>query len=108
VSPRFHWVLRGAIAFIILTFIAFTMTTLLSCRPLNAFWNQVDFVWGATHIEGKDYVCYNEPLHYFFNITITVIQDFMVCLMPMALFWRLKMPLRQKMALGVLFGVGIL
>ncbi len=32
----------------------------------------------------------------------------MVCLMPMALFWKLRMPLRQKMALGVLFGVGIL
>jgi hypothetical protein len=108
VTPTFHWMLRGAIAFIVLSFVAFTMTTLLSCRPLNAFWNQVDFEWNITHQPGRDYVCYNEPLHYFFNVTITVIQDFMVTLMPMALFYKLKMPIRQKVALGVLFGVGIL
>jgi hypothetical protein len=98
VTPTFHWMLRGAIAFIVLTF----------CRPLNAFWNQVDFEWNITHQPGRDYVCYNEPLHYFFNISITVLQDFMVTLMPMALFYKLKMPIRQKVALGVLFGVGIL
>ena len=107
-TPTFQWIMRGAIAFIVVTFVAFTMTTLLSCRPLNAFWNQVDFEWAITHKAGRDYVCYNEPLHYFFNISITVIQDFMVTLMPMALFYQLKMPMRQKVALAVLFGVGIL
>ncbi len=57
VTPTFHWMPRGCIAFIVLTFIAFTLTTILSCRPLNAFWNQVDFEWNLTHHEGRDYEC---------------------------------------------------
>jgi hypothetical protein len=83
------------------------VTVLLSCRPLNAFWWQVDFDWEYTHVEGVDYVCAKEPLIYICSISFVVLQDFMTVALPMTIFWRLRLPFRQKAVLSVLFGIGI-
>lgn len=107
VTPIFRWVLRAAIAFVVATHIAIMVTVLLSCRPLSAFWWQVDFDWEATHIEGIDYTCLQEPLIYICSISFVVVQDFMTVTLPMTIFWRLRLPFRQKVALSILFGVGI-
>jgi hypothetical protein len=84
------------------------LAPLLGCRPLNAFWNQVDFAWAATHVEGRDYVCFNEPADLLSASAISIVQDFIACFMPSVLFWKLQLPFRQKVALGALFSVGFL
>jgi hypothetical protein len=83
------------------------VTLLLSCRPLSAFWWQVDFDWEATHVEGIDYKCLQESLIYMWSISFVVVQDFMTVVLPMTIFWRIRLPFRQKVGLSILFGAGI-
>lgn len=106
ISRSFQRLLHGTVIFVALTALVFTIVPFASCRPLNAFWNQVNFLWEATHKDDKAWTCYNEPMNYFWNGAISFIQDAMTCAMPMVLFWKLRMPLRQKFALGALFCVG--
>ncbi|KAF7593768.1 hypothetical protein BBP40_010944 [Aspergillus hancockii] len=62
--------------------VAFVAVIYVSCQPLNAFWNQINPVWEATH----HWKCYNEPVH----III------------------LRISPREKLALGSIFVVGYL
>jgi hypothetical protein len=107
-STKFHWVVRISIVFVILSTIALMLPLFLGCRPLNAFWNQVDFTWAETHIEGRDYECFDEPADLLSAAAISIVQDFIACFMPSILFWKLQLPFRQKVALGALFAIGFL
>jgi hypothetical protein len=45
----------------------------------------------------------------FFNLNgiCNIIQDVSIYLLPIPMLWSLQMPLRQKVALGALFSVGL-
>jgi hypothetical protein len=107
-SPVFHWLVRLAILSVVLSTVAYELALFLSCRPLNAFWNQVSIPWIETHQEGKDYVCFNESLDYLSATAVSMVQDFMACLLPLVLFRAVQMPVRQKLALSGVFFVGFL
>jgi hypothetical protein len=107
VTPIFRRILKAVIGFVVATHIAIMIVVMLSCRPLNAFWWQVDFDWQLTHKENVDYVCANEANIYIGSIVFVVVQDFVTVILPMTIFWRLRLPFRQKVALSILFGVGI-
>jgi hypothetical protein len=96
------------IAFVVLSTIGWIFPPLLGCRPFNAWWNQVDYIWASTHIRGKDWQCFNEPADLLTASAFSIVQDFIACLMPSVLFWKLQLPFRQKLALSALFGIGIL
>jgi hypothetical protein len=97
------WVSIVSVAgYIIATIIA----GFLSCIPLSAFWMQVDLQWAATHTKGVDYHCTNEPAMLLAASTISIAQDFLACGLPLLLFWKLQLPVRQKIALAAIFGVG--
>jgi len=107
-STGFHWAVKTAILFVALHMITFTFTRFLACHPLNAFWNKVDIKWLQTHEEGKDYYCYNELAELLSVTSLSVLQDFLACLMPLVLFWKLHLPFQQKVALASLFLVGFM
>lgn len=108
ISPTFHWAVRCAIIFVTVSTIAFIMAPIFGCKPLNAFWNQVSIPWILTHVEGRDYRCFNEAADLLSAAAVSILQDFVACIMPMVLFWKLQLPRRQKIALGSLFVVGFL
>jgi hypothetical protein len=108
ISPLFHWVVRIAMASVVAYLITFELTLFLGCRPIDSFWNQVDFIWETTHKAGVDYHCFSEPANALAASGISIIQDFMACGMPIILFWKLNLPFRQKAALAAVFGVGFL
>jgi hypothetical protein len=108
ISPFFHWAVRIAMASVVLYAITFEMTLFLGCHPIDSFWNQVDLIWGTTHIEGVDYHCFSEPANALAASGISIVQDFMACGLPVVLFWKLNLPFRQKAALAAVFGVGFL
>jgi hypothetical protein len=108
VSPLFRFAVRAAIASVIAYGITFQLTLYLGCRPLNAYWNQVNINWIPTHTEGVDYYCFNELASVLSSTAISIVQDFITCGLPTILFWKLQLPIRQKVALGALFGVGFL
>lgn len=104
VSKGFLWTVRGIIAFVVAYFIVFEVTLFTGCRPFNAFWNEVNPYWEASH----EYHCINEAGNLFAASIVSVVQDFVVCFMPTILFWKLQLPRKQKIALGAIFGVGFL
>jgi hypothetical protein len=50
----------------------------------------------------------NEPANVLAASAISIIQDFLACGLPIILFWKLKLPRRQKVALAAIFSVGLL
>jgi hypothetical protein len=107
-STGFHWAVKTAIFFVALHIVTFTFTRFLLCRPLNAFWNQVDIKWLETHVEGRDYHCNDELAELLAVTSLSVALDFVACLMPIVLFWKLRLPIQQKIALASLFLVGFM
>jgi hypothetical protein len=106
ISTRFLYTVYAAIAFVVVYFIVFWVNLFTGCRPFYAFWMQVDLVWAAENA-GK-YYCFDELKNLIVAAGISVAQDFIACGLPMILFWKLKVPRRQKVALGAIFGVGFL
>jgi hypothetical protein len=106
VSPAFVWAIRAAIFSVVAYIITFEITLTVGCRPINAFWNEVNPIWRALN-ENK-YYCLNElDTLYGANIT-SITQDFLTFLLPLLLFRKLQIPFRQKVVLGCVFGVGFL
>jgi hypothetical protein len=106
VSRPFIWAVRATIFTVVAYVITFETTLIFGCRPTNAFWNEVNPFWRGEN-EGK-YFCLDEvSTLYGANIT-SIVQDFLACGMPLLLFWKLQLPIRQKILLGTIFGVGFL
>jgi hypothetical protein len=106
VSSRFRYCVWAAIGFVILYGLTFFIGVFLQCRPLNAYWNQGNLFWQAAH-QG-DWYCSDEAATIVAASVISMVQDFIACLLPMALFARLKISRKQKIALAGIFGVGFL
>jgi hypothetical protein len=96
----------AAIAFVVSFGIACNVTLLVGCRPFNAYWLQSNPTWLAAN-EGK-FHCYDEGTYIVVAATISMVTDFVVCVLPMSLFLKLNIAKRQKFALAAIFGVGFL
>jgi hypothetical protein len=107
ITPVLHWALRGTIAFIVTTHIAIQIALVTSCRPISAFWLQVDPHWAASHVSGKDYVCDSEAIVILSSIALVSVQDFMTVFLPMTLLSKIKLPFRQKVGLAAIFSLGV-
>jgi hypothetical protein len=71
-------------------------TIVFQCRPVQAAW---DF----TILERK---CITFPYFLYASGVIGLITDFVLVVFPIPLFWKLQLPMRQKLILTFLFGVG--
>ncbi|EJT74922.1 hypothetical protein GGTG_08760 [Gaeumannomyces tritici R3-111a-1] len=79
--------------------LAATFTTIFSCVPVQAFW-QVNLMKSARCI---DYVSLTQSL-----TSITIVTDLIICLVPIPYCWRLRLALRQRIFLSVVFAGGLL
>ena len=104
VHPRFMMVVKLAIASILAYFIVFFLLMFLQCRPTESYWRQFSF---PDKYEA-DYTCFFEGHLPTANAFISVITDFMTALLPIFLFVQVQLPIRQKISLGILFGVGLM
>jgi hypothetical protein len=106
VSNGFVWAIRVSIFSVAAYILTFENTLVFGCRPINAYWNEVDPIWRTSG--DHPYKCLSEVgALYAANIT-SIVQDFLTFLMPLVLFMKLQLPLRQKVVLSVIFGVGFL
>ncbi|KAF1973570.1 hypothetical protein BU23DRAFT_417880, partial [Bimuria novae-zelandiae CBS 107.79] len=72
-------------------------TVLLQCRPLDALWD-ASKVPGAKCIRIVDF--------YYANAALNITTDVLILLLPIRVLWGLHMPLRQRLSLCALFGMG--
>lgn len=103
ISPAFRWTMRIAILVIGGYSIAFSIVPIFACRPISAFWDQVDFDKLA---RGYKWTCINEGAEVVANGIISTVQDLVVAFLPTILCWNLQIPLRQKIALYSIFALG--
>jgi hypothetical protein len=92
------------IVIVVLSAIGQEITLLAGCKPFNAYWNQVDFAWAARN----KYSCYDEGAGQYATIAVGAFHDLMVCVIPMAMIAKVPLPRRQKVALFVLFSLGLM
>lgn len=98
---------RWAIYFLMAFVAALSITTFFFlafvCVPPYLFWDPE----AQTAAPEK---CLSQPTQQmFFNLNgiCNIMQDVSIYLLPMPMLWNLQMPLRQKLALGALFSVGL-
>ncbi|KAI1100047.1 hypothetical protein F4804DRAFT_320019 [Jackrogersella minutella] len=84
---------------IVMEGVTFTVTTIFECTPVDTFWLQ----WDGQHA-GR---CVNLQSLLWANIALGIIGDFWIISFPMVFVSRLKLRIREKFQVSVMFGVGI-
>lgn len=101
ISRTFRLATHASILFMVLFCAAFTIVLCTGCRPLAAFWNQFDM---NLQLAGYEYSCwFNEEADIMAASIISAFQDAITALLPTLLYWNLKIPRRQKVALTAVF-----
>ncbi|KAF1931325.1 uncharacterized protein M421DRAFT_56758 [Didymella exigua CBS 183.55] len=103
VSNRFRWAVWITIAFIASSTVAFTIVPIFGCDPISAFWDQANVV---LVLKGYKYRCFNEGADVFSACVISTFQDLITAVLPTFLYWNLRIPVRQKIALFGIFAIG--
>ena len=83
------------IVYNVLYLFAFSLTLLLICQPVEAYWNAFSPVWAATH---KSH-CAKEGASLPAAVGLSVVGDFYSTLLPLLLIFSLPLPMEQKLAL---------
>ncbi|KAK8024950.1 hypothetical protein PG990_002773, partial [Apiospora arundinis] len=90
---RLTW---GAVAFNVLTMIVFFVLLWAQCSPPSSYWN----------LDRTEQDCISEVPGIMSQAVVTVLTDFIVYVLPMPTLYRLSLPMRQRVGLMVLFGLG--
>lgn len=84
------------LTFIILSSSIITILTILSCRPVEYFWDR-DIAGGA---------CLDITALAYANSGLAVVQDLIIVLLPIIMLWRLQMTRKKKFFIGIMFALG--
>ncbi|KAK7718030.1 hypothetical protein SLS57_006177 [Botryosphaeria dothidea] len=104
IRPWFKWTIWINMAYIAGYAIAIIIGLALECTPFHAYWDKVNPFWALSH----EYTCINEGAANVAGGAISASQDFIACILPMAIFWDLRISRRAKIALGAVFSLGFL
>jgi hypothetical protein len=66
--------------------------------PIDAYWNL--FAKAGT------YKCINESIFLLISGCYNTVEDFIIVVLPMPLFWKLSLPRRQRLLICGIFGIG--
>lgn len=102
ISPIFKtslWITLGLAGVI---GIVYSLKPLFACRPISAFWDQVDV---NKLRAGYTYKCFDEGIDILTASAISAVQDLITALLPNILLWRLQSKRTQKVMLVALFSL---
>jgi len=74
------------------------LTCLFQCSPVRLAW---DKSINTGH-------CINIDAFYLANAALNILTDILTCILPITLVRHLQMPIRQKVGLGLMLGLGLL
>jgi hypothetical protein len=84
--------------------ISFIFVLLFTCWPVEAYWYRFSTPWLKSH----KYRCHDELTTLVIIISISTLQDFLAVVVPLFVVFKLRLSKRQKVALGCIFGIGLL
>lgn len=103
ISKRFIVINWISIGFVVAYIIAYVGLVFAACRPFSAFWDQLNLSKLAA---GYKYECVDEGFHLLSATIISCVQDFIATTVPACLWWKITLPVRQKLALAAVFAIG--
>ena len=97
----FRTVANVFIAIIIGWTVAFTVALIFQCSPVSAFWSNYEFLILP--------YCMPALLKFYLGITVSdFITDVLIVILPIPVLWKLKLPLRTRIATVGIFLLGAL
>ncbi|KIW49853.1 hypothetical protein PV05_11496 [Exophiala xenobiotica] len=72
------------------------LVTIFQCKPVQGAW---DFTLPRN--------CLPIVNFYYFSTAFSIFTDFLLCTLPLPVFWRLNLPRRQKYVVSMLFAIGL-
>ncbi|EXF83815.1 integral membrane protein [Colletotrichum fioriniae PJ7] len=90
---------RGIKVFIVTLLICYIPIQILKtviCLPISAFWNP----------KTPNPRCLNQRKIFIADLSLAIITDFFILVLPVPLLWGLRMPLRKKLKVAALLGAG--
>lgn len=100
-NRRMQRVVMGLIIFQVAFALASCLTFILICHPVRAWWILADHADYCPTFKQTN-------ARYVGLRVVTVVCDIIVVILPMRMVSKLEIPLRQRLALSILFGLGIL
>jgi hypothetical protein len=100
VSKTFRIITWIAIGFTIASTVTFFISPLVGCRPLSAYWEQSDVI---KIIQGVEFHCNDEGAAMAAAGVTSTVQDVITALLPNFIYWKARIPFRQKAALMAIF-----
>lgn len=76
------------------------LAAIFQCAPVSAAWDPA----GA----GPEYKCITINAFYIANAAVNILTDLLTYSLPIPLALKLQMPLRQRLGLAVILGLGLL
>lgn len=93
-----RWILNGTAVVVSIMGVCAIFATIFQCVPVKA-------AWDYTIADSK---CFPFVDFLYANAGVNVAIDFVLVAAPLPYFWSLSIPLRQRLMICVLFGVGFM
>lgn len=81
--------------------IIISLATIFQCRPITATWDPNERSKEATWCASTEALWYSSG-------TFFIITDLVLVILPIPLIWKIQRPLKEKLLLYVIFGIGLL
>ncbi|RAL06173.1 uncharacterized protein BO80DRAFT_460417 [Aspergillus ibericus CBS 121593] len=96
-SRRFTYAIWAMTILVLAYFIAFICLFLTQCHPVSYGWNPVP---GGS--------CRSLFIQEILSITLNMVIDTLIAVLPIPALWRLKMAIRNKITISVMFAMGLI
>jgi hypothetical protein len=103
VSNTFRWTTWVTIGYIVAYTVVLTLLPIFGCRPVSAFWDQVDIF---KRLQGYKFSCFDEGADIFAASIISATQDLLTAVLPTFIYWNLQISVQKKFALFSIFAIG--
>ena len=95
-TALFRRVMYALSASIIAVWMCSILVTIFQCKPVRSAW---DFTLARD--------CLDIVSFFYFTTAFSIFTDFLLCILPLPVFFRLKLPARQKCIISFLFAIGL-
>ncbi|KAI5781944.1 hypothetical protein EDC01DRAFT_235044 [Geopyxis carbonaria] len=95
-SQGFRNILMFMFLFVGLLTVSNVLVVVFQCKPIVATWD----------LRVRNGTCINIIAFYYSNSALNILTDFAVYVLPMRMLWNIQLPIRQKISLCGIFGLG--
>jgi len=101
------WTLWGLLVFNLAHMVSVFLAVVFQCSPVHMYWNhhKTDEVVDG-QIVNDNYSCIDQASFSLSTAAIAVLTDVAILLVPIAMMWKLRMPLRRKLAVIFVLSLG--